>query len=49
MHGRGPFDDPFMFPEPAPRGERPQVRAARIALVVLAVVIVALFALLLMD
>jgi len=40
-HGGGRFDDPFMFPEPPPRGERPQRRAAAIALAILVVAIVA--------
>ncbi|MEX0985340.1 MAG: hypothetical protein WD096_09875 [Actinomycetota bacterium] len=39
-HGKGPFDDPFMIPEPSPRGEGPSQRRA--ALIALAVVIVAL-------
>ena len=40
-HGGGRFDDPFMVPEPAPRGERPQRRVAAIVLVVLVIVIAA--------
>jgi len=48
-HGIGPFDDPFMIPEPKPRGEGPsQRRPALIGLAVLIVVIVIL-ALLLMG
>jgi hypothetical protein len=40
MHGPGPFDDPFMFREPSPRGEGPSQR--RPALIGLAVVIAVL-------
>jgi hypothetical protein len=40
MHGPGPFDDPFMYREPSPRGEGPSQR--RSALIGLAVVIVVL-------
>jgi hypothetical protein len=42
-HGGGRFDDPFMIPEPPPRGERPQRRAAVVALVLLAIGIAAFF------
>jgi hypothetical protein len=40
MHGPGRFDDPFMIPEPSPRGEGPSQR--RPALIGLACVIVVL-------
>ena len=38
MHGPGPFDDPFMFREPSPRGEGSSQR--RSALIGLAIVVV---------
>jgi hypothetical protein len=37
MHGPGPFDDPFMFREPSPRGEGSSQR--RSALIGLAIVV----------
>ena len=37
-HGPGGFDDPFMIPEPPPRGESPSQR--RVALICLAIVVV---------
>jgi hypothetical protein len=41
MHGPGPFDDPFMFREPFPRGDAPSQRGhALIGLAVLIVVMV---------
>ena len=39
MHGPGPFDDPFMFREPSPRGEGASQR--RSALIGLAIIVVA--------
>ena len=39
-HGPSPFDDPFMFPHPSPRGEGPSQRGA--ALIGLAVIVAAL-------
>jgi len=41
-HGGGRFDDPFMIPEPPPRGERPQRRVAAIVLAVLVVAVATL-------
>ena len=38
MRGPGPFDDPFMFREPSPRGEGASQR--RSALIGLAIVVV---------
>ena len=38
MHRPGPFDDPFMFPEPPPRGEGSSQRLT--ALIGLAIVLV---------
>ena len=41
MHGPGPFDDPFMFREPSPRGEgSSQRRSALIGLGLIAVAVV---------
>ena len=43
MHGPGRFDDPFMIPEPSPRGEGPsQRRSALVGLAVIVVVLVVL-------
>ncbi len=42
-HGPGPFDDPFMIPEPDPIGEGPsQRRQGLIALAVITVVVIVL-------
>jgi hypothetical protein len=49
MHGGGRFDDPFMIPEPPPRGERPQRRQALVALLVIAAVLAAIAVLATLD
>ena len=46
-HGFGPFDDPFMIPEPSPAGEGPsQRRPALLGLAAIAILCVVLVLLL---
>jgi hypothetical protein len=44
LHGPGPFDDPFMFPESSPKGDGPPQR--RQGLIILAILGIALIVLL---
>jgi hypothetical protein len=49
MHGGGRFDDPFMIPEPSPRGERPQRRQAIIALLAIGLLVLIVSILVVLD